>query len=190
MDRVLRALNLPARSWSLHIGAGELEEMNTYKELKIKPVWVEARPQAVIDAKCTWPFQTVIQACVSDESGKIVKFCEGRDGSKSGLQVDESKVTLRGYRHMKTVTIDNLLSANRLAENRFALLVISTEGTELQIIRTVPEKMWESLKAVIICFHDDIQRKHVEEVLSCLFEDTFVYENWVIGCEKGKRPQI
>lgn len=181
MDGILQALCLPAYSWSLHIGAGELEEMSTYHKLKIKPVWVEARPQAVIDAKCTWPFQTIIQACVSNESGKIVKFCEARDSSRSGLRVNEDKVKLRGYRHMKTITLGDLLSANKLAEDRFALLVISTEGTELDIVRTVPEKMWESLRAAIVCFHDDNQRKHVEEVMTCLFDDTCVVGNCVVG---------
>lgn len=181
MDSILRALNLPAKCWSLHIGAGNLEEMETYKELKIKPVWVEARPQAVIDAKCTWPFQTIIQACVAKESGKVVRFCEARDGNKSGMCVDENNVKLRGYRHMRTITIADMLAANKLSTDRFSLLVISTEGTELDIIRTVPEKMWDHLDAAVVCVHSDTQRKHVEEVLSCLFIDTFVVDQWVVG---------
>lgn len=181
MDNILAALNLPKGSWSLHIGAGELEEMETYKRLCIKPVWVEARPQAVTDAKCTWPFQRIIQACVAEESGKIVKFCEAQNGALSGLRVDENKVKLRGYRHMKTISLLDLLSANKYAQDRFTLLVINTNGTELEIIRSVPVDMWDALEAIVVHFEDEQQRKFIEQVLDCLFSDQYVVGSFVIG---------
>lgn len=177
---ILQTLKLPAKSWCLHIGAGELEEMETYNKLRVKPVWVEARPQAVTDAKCTWPFQKIIQACVSNETGKVVKFCEARDGNKSSLCVD-SGVPLRGYRHMRTITVTDLLSSNKIPEDQFTLLVISTEGTELAILNTISEKMCTCLQAAIISFHNESQRKSIDEVLGCLFDNTFTLEQWVVG---------
>lgn len=181
MDKIIQTLNLPTRSWCLHIGAGHLEELATYKRLGIKPVWVEARPSAVIDAKCTWPFETIIQACVAGKTGEITKFVETRDGSKSGLVVDETKVKVLGYRHIKTITLPDLLTANRYPEARFALLVLSTEGTELDIIRTISTNMWDHLEAVIVHFNNPMQQKYIQEVLSCLLETIYVIDEWVVG---------
>lgn len=148
--------NALATTTALVIGAGTLRLKPQFDACGVRDVvWVEARPWAVSFARDKYPAtaKRVLQACVSNITGKTVKLYELRPGhvGYSSCCMPCTAVLrsrLRGYRLMRTVTVCDLLAQNRhcLPERAsvgqsFDIAWIDTCGYELQVLegmRNVP----------------------------------------------------
>ncbi len=130
---------------TIHIGAHLVQERYDYKINKMEPVfWVEGLPKIVEQADlllANFPNQTLVQAVVSDFSGKKVKLnISSNNGQSSSLL--EPRIHRLVHPDVKfeptsthiSTTIDDLLE-KYFPVAAVALLVLDIQGAELLALR-------------------------------------------------------
>ena len=149
----------------LHVGACELEELPGYTKAGIVDiVWIEARPAAVHDMRAKHPDQTILQACVSNVTGKHVLFREtindSNDHQQSSmlpihagnmLRACPSLRITKSY-HLQSWRIDDLLATQNI-NPEFQFLNVDVQGAELLALQGISDAMWQTIKIVYVEFN-------------------------------------
>lgn len=140
----------------LHVGACQLEELPKYNTAGIADiVWVEARPDAVMEMRAKHPREKILQACVGSSTGKTVTFDTYANGMCSSAL--RSTAYLRSFTRakvnsscqMKIITLSDLFSRSNI-QRPFDFLNVDVQGLELEVLKGYPDKWWPFVKVVYV----------------------------------------
>ncbi len=132
----------------LHCGASYCQERDMYVKLGIPEViWVEAIPNVYEEAQINlrgYKNQIILNACLDDESGKIVTFNISNNESQSSSmlplgyhKVCHPEVFYREQLELVTIRLDDLLEGYNV--NNLNFLNADLQGSELAAIKGLGE---------------------------------------------------
>lgn len=147
----------------LHIGADIGQELSLYKFIGVKRIiWVEPNKKSILKLKLRTLFyprikHEFINALISDVTGELVVFYEyNRSGASSRFKPTQEFLDSNKKRYIsKTVnylssTISDALGQEIYFENQNNLLVIDTQCSEFQILKSFSEELISKFR-VLMC---------------------------------------
>lgn len=147
----------------LHIGADIGQELSLYKFMGVKRIiWVEPNKKSILKLKLRTFFypnikHEFINALISDTTGESVVFYEyNRSGASSVFKPTQEFLDSNKKRYIsKTVsyvssTISDALGQKIIFEGRDNLLVIDTQCSEFQILKSISQDLISKFR-VLMC---------------------------------------
>lgn len=147
IDRLVKKYQLNIRG-ILHVGAHELEELDTYHAIGVKNiVWVEGNPVVYDKMRLKFPDSKLYCGLVSDKDDQVVEFIVTNNGQSSSiLELEEHKTqhphVVESYRmRLPTITLSSLFKKNELSFDNYNFLNIDIQGAELLALKGLGEEL-------------------------------------------------
>jgi FkbM family methyltransferase len=183
----------------IHAGAHLGEERIYYLKSNLRVYWIEANPDVFKILRRNvrlYSRQNAYLATLSNNSGETARFnIANLTGCSSLLEFDDLEVTPL-FRHLNSITtitstLEEMIVGNLIVLGRRNLLLVDTQGTELQVIQGAGEYI-SKFDYVITETQDYTLYKNqslsneIEEYLSERGFDLVTKETWASNLSKTK----
>jgi len=171
----------------VHVGAHLGEERLSYLRKNLTVFWIEAAStlfQKLRENIANYPKQQAIQAVIHANEGSLVDFyLTSRSASSSMLLPKDTWPTpdleIVGVEELKTIRLSTLIREGFIKLSRRSMLIIDTQGTELEVLYSASEYLNEFLIIIVEAQNFELYegQASVEKIEKFLADRNFALEH-------------